>query len=255
MAAPRESALLEARRAVEQSRVTDIRYLYLQGAQPDAGDEWLTPRERAIDAHFRFKKRRKDWRQGRWAGKQALAFKLGMGQENAYLRRIEILPASDGAPEARVDDLPAPCRLSLSHSGDAALCAVTAADNAIGCDLENIDTRSAAFVETFFTETEMRLLDEAPECDRDLFATLVWSAKESALKLLREGLRLDTRSVEVTFSAAPAGGVWQPLEVRYEKDGRRWRGWWCERSGFVLTVVAESAGETPLPVSCGRGRY
>jgi phosphopantetheinyl transferase len=32
---------------------------------------------------------------------------------------------------------------------------------------------------------------------------LLWSAKESALKLLREGLRLDTRHVVVSFLGEP----------------------------------------------------
>ena len=45
-----------------------------------------------------------------------------------------------------------------------------------------------------------------------------------ALKALREGLRLDTRIVEVEVPEAVAAD-WQPLTVHYRR-GRHFTGWW-----------------------------
>lgn len=77
----------------------------------------------------------------------------------------------------------------------------------MGCDLELIEARIPGFVGDFFTATEQRLIDSRPAGDeRDMAANLVWSAKESALKVLRTGLRRDTRTLEVTVAAPRADG-------------------------------------------------
>jgi hypothetical protein len=49
--------------------------------------------------------------------------------------------------------------------------------------------------------------------ERAVLATLIWSAEEAALPALREGLRLDTREVEVT----PAR-VREPGQERHRSD-------------------------------------
>ena len=70
--------------------------------------------------------------------------------------------------------------------------------------------------------------------------TLVWCAKECALKALHEGLRLDTWSVEL------AGG-----RVCWSADGDRWQcgsprqgltfeGWWCRADPSLLACVLGS---------------
>jgi len=75
---------------------------------------------------------------------------------------------------------------------------------AIGCDLEIVEPRSDAFVEDFLTAAERSLVAGAPDEDaRHLLANLVWCGKESALKVLRTGLRRDTRSVEVSLPGGP----------------------------------------------------
>src|SRR2546421_626349 len=75
-------------------------------------------------------------------------------------------------------------------------------------------------------------------------ANLIWSAKESALKVLRTGLRRDTRSVAVSLTAASGaagggaeGGGWWPLAVRCG-PGPAIQGWWRRDGEFVLTVAA-----------------
>ena len=64
---------------------------------------------------------------------------------------------------------------------------------ALGCDLEVIEPRSEEFVADYFTTEEQKMVSQAPIADRSKLLALLWSAKESALKALREGLRFDTR--------------------------------------------------------------
>ncbi len=77
------------------------------------------------------------------------------------------------------------------------MCVVAPAGVSLGCDLEVIEPRSAAFVTDYFTRNEQALVERTSKEERPRLVTLLWSAKESALKALHVGLRLDTNSVEV----------------------------------------------------------
>ena len=87
---------------------------------------------------------------------------------------------------------------------------------------------------------------------RDLAANLLWSAKESALKVLRTGLRRDTRSVEVTHGSRTVEG-WR--EIAMTVDGERvFPGWWQRFGDFVLTVAADAGDPLPAPAPLSRLR-
>lgn len=89
------------------------------------------------------------------------------------------------------------------------------------------------------------MLNAAAPSDRPLLATLYWSAKESALKVLQEGLRLDTRSVSVTRVDAPAPwSLWSALEVWVHEDVVL-HGWWRADQHFVRTVLCSSPTNPP----------
>jgi 4'-phosphopantetheinyl transferase len=223
----------------------------------DEGDAWLTPAEAAILGRFRVSKRAADWRLGRWVAKEAVARALeGSARKPGTSgppdrAHIEILSGPGGSPRARVlapGHWPAVV-VSLSHSAGAGFAAATVDDDGVmrlGCDVEEIAPRSEGFVSDYFTAEEAAwILGD----DRHLRANLLWSAKESALKALGEGLRRDTRSVVVEVSglpgpaavgvAAPGGPVasgWHPLTAstarRPEITGR-----WKSADGRVWTVV------------------
>ena len=184
-----------------------------------ADDAWLSPREAAWASRMRFPKRRTEFRLGRWTAKTALAVYLGRGRSPEDLRAIEIDRAPDGAPRALVDGHPAPAYLTMTDRADQAVCLVGPPGTALGCDLEIVEPRSDAFVADFLTAAEQGLVAAAGK-DRDLLANLVWCGKESALKVLRTGLRRDTRSVEVSF---PGGGAPRRLGAD-ERPRRRGRG-------------------------------
>ncbi len=217
------------------------------------GDDWLSDHELACLARMRFPKRRSDWRLGRWTAKCGIASILGTGNDLAHLVRIEIRPALSGAPEAFVDGKPAGVVISLSHRGGWGACAMTRSPAALGCDLELVEPRSTAFMADYFVAEELALL--AQTCKVDRLATLLWSAKESALKALTTGLRLDTRDVVVTSVADPMArsgdaetGVkssvrtWEVLEVSC-RSGQLLQGWWNCNEAMVRTVI----GAEPRP--------
>jgi 4'-phosphopantetheinyl transferase len=217
-------------------------------------DDWLAPEECARLESMSVAKRRGDWRLGRWTAKRAIAAAWpNLVGERALPEdaSVVIRPAPDGAPEAFVRGERAPLTVSISHSAQHGFSVVAARPAAIGCDIEEIAERSERFVEDYFTERERSIVAGAPDDERALAIILIWSAKESALKALREGLRLDTRAVEVSLTGDPArhagrsgltGDEWSPLSVQHG-SGNAFLGLWSAHEGFVLTVVADGAPE------------
>jgi len=220
-----------------------VGWLLVGAADVPEGDGWLSAGERDVQAGLRFPKRRSDWRLGRWTAKRAVAAFLGGPEPTA----VEVVAAGDGAPEALVDGLPAGVAISISHRDGNALCAVAGSDASLGCDLEAVEPRSDAFVRDYFTPAEVQLIDGVPAGERDVLVTLVWSAKESALKALRTGLRVDTRSVEVDALDGD-GSTWGPVSVRQAADDRSFAGWWRRQDDLVMTVLAGSAAVHLEPI-------
>ena len=177
---------------------------------------------------MRFAKRRADWRLGRWTAKCAVASFLEFAQSMPRpLPQIEIRPASSGAPEVFIANEPAAVTVSISHRSGAAVCAVAMSGVELGCDQEVIEARSEAFVADYFTEDEQALVARVCEAERSRLVTLLWSAKESALKALREGLRLDTRSVTVSpLTGRSISTAGSPLRVLCR---------WSKLPGLVAT--------------------
>jgi 4'-phosphopantetheinyl transferase len=211
-----------------------------------AVDGWLSTSEAARLDTMRFAKRQSDWRLGRWTAKNALALYWKIPADPQVLSSIEIRPAPSGAPEAFFQNKPAAATVSLSHRAGIAACAVTGASAVLGCDLETIEPRSDAFVADYFTTEEQSIVAGAPAVDRARLLALLWSGKESALKAMHEGLRLDPRSVIVSpRNAALDLRGWSPMEVRHT-DGRTFRGWWQHADSIVRTLVAVPPPNPPV---------
>ena len=163
------------------------------------------------------------------------------------LARVEVANHPGGAPYIQVDGAPFTLDVSLSDRAGWAVCVVSGQHGRVGCDVEIVEPRSAGFVADFLTATEQEYVASRPDDGGQAAANLIWSAKESALKVLQTGLRRDTRSVEVSVASAQDDDLgstdgWARLEVRTAEGGLI-PGWWRRDGVFLVTVAAE----LPLP--------
>jgi 4'-phosphopantetheinyl transferase len=211
-----------------------------------ADESWLAASERVRVAALRFPKRRNDWLLGRWTAKRALRrFLAQTGKNIPDYQALEIRNTPDGAPEAFLSGQPAPVSLALSHSGRQAFCVVSRPGIALGCDLEAVQAREQGFIEDYFADEERLLVARTPAGEQPLLATLMWSAKESALKCLRTGLRRDTRSVLVSVEGGGKSS-WNPLTVRCLESSQLFYGWWQRADEYVQTVTSELPASEPV---------
>jgi 4'-phosphopantetheinyl transferase EntD len=225
----------------------EVQLLEQSEADVSASNHWLSANELLFVDGFRFEKRRADWRQGRWTAKLALACHFSIPIEIESLANIEIRPAKSGAPEAFIFGKPAAATISLSHRAGRAICVVAAPGVKLGCDVEAVEEHSAAFLADYFTRTEQYLISNRAKGEQSLATALLWSAKESALKALHEGLRLDTRAVSVSIEHGQLGDSleWRPFQVHYEQN-TIFHGWWLRQADLVRTVAADPAPNAPL---------
>jgi 4'-phosphopantetheinyl transferase len=239
----------------------------------DADLSLLTLAERARHVGLRMPRRRAEWLLGRLAAKSVVAEALAQPGASWPLRSIEIASAPSGAPRAQLAPEAEPfggfspgerlpVSVSISHAEGLALCAAARAGPAgdrsgrtIGIDLGRVESRSPAFVDTFFTADEQRLVRDASPSDRELRANLIWCAKEAVLKALGLGLTVDTRGVSCLPEAgpadlgewplAPADSAWHPFVAAcgpaLHPGGGTIRGIWRSFPGFVGALAATIA--------------
>jgi 4'-phosphopantetheinyl transferase len=218
-----------------------------------SGLHWLSARERDRLDQFRFTKRRTEFLLRRWAGKSAVARATGLPADSGTAVRIEVLNHPSGAPFVEVDGRRADLDVSLSDRAGTAVGLVGALGSGpgtLGVDLEVVEPRSRGFVSDFLTDSEAAWVEHRRAQDGEdgwqEAANLVWSAKEAALKVLRVGLRADTRTVDVTVEEERRDDGWAPLLVDSVRGGRM-PGWWRRDGLFVLTVAYAAGGAVPEP--------
>jgi 4'-phosphopantetheinyl transferase len=214
-------------------------------AEVPSGNEWLGENERRVLAGLRMERRRADWRLGRWTAKAALG-----GWLQVAPGRIEVLAAADGAPEAWLDDKRMPLSVSLSHRGGRALAAVGRSPQIAGCDLELVEPRSDAFVREWLALEEQRVIFSCAEGQRALLANMIWTAKEAAAKVRREGLRLDVRRAVVRADTGGQPDRWRELRVDWDDGEGATAGWWRAEPGWVMVVACEPPSGMPRAISC-----
>src|SRR5262245_45476038 len=186
----------------------------------------LSDSEQARLAALKIDKRRRDWLLGRWTAKGLIQSYVER-QTGLRVPLDELIVGScpDGAPYLSLGrgswsaHLPlnlqsAICnlQLSISHSGGRAFCALVE-NGSIGADIERIEPRDWQFVEDYFSDDEVLQVRQAPAEQYATLITAIWSAKEAALKALRQGLTVDTRSVSCYFPALETANDWIAFEI------------------------------------------
>jgi 4'-phosphopantetheinyl transferase len=212
-------------------------WLSRRAAEVPPGDDWLGEAERSVLRGLRYERRQLDWRLGRFTAKCTVGSWLGIEPE-----QVSVLAAPDGAPEAWIDGERAPVSISLSHRDGTAVAVACEPEVAIGCDVELIEPRSDAFVREWLDDDERRVLEATSAARRPLLANVIWSAKEAATKVLREGLRLNVHHAIVSLAPANDNG-WDAVRVDW-RNGPSAVGWWRVEEPFVIVVL----GDVPISV-------
>ena len=138
---------------------------------------------------------------------------------------FSIICGEKGKPE--FDDIP--LYFSLSHSGNYAACALS--DMAIGLDIEFRPEYNKKIAQRYFLQHEQDWLKGA-ENKNSVFAK-IWTAKESALKIMGTGLSKGLLSVAVCEDSV----ITQP-------EGNRYNVRWYEMDGLCVALCAESIPES-----------
>jgi len=231
----------------------DVYWLEQSEADVPEENDWLSPSEVMVLERLRIARRRAQWRLGRWTAKRALAACLDSPERAPQFAKIAIWPAPSGAPQAFFEEKPAALTISISHREERAICAVAGSGVELGCDLELIEPHSDAFVADYFTAEERALVARHLAAEQPRILALLWSGKESALKALGAGLRLDTRSVIVELADAPASvHDWSPFQVSCA-GGKLFHGWWQQAERMVRTVVAAPPPASPILLEIDAG--
>jgi 4'-phosphopantetheinyl transferase len=214
----------------------------------------LGPSELERLASLKTDKRRRDWLLGRWTAKHLVrSYVERRGGIRLPLEQIAVESDADGAPRISIQRGPQladrgfdprSLRLSISHCDGLALCAIAGAPaGPIGADIEKIERRAPGFAADYFTPEELSQLRAAPPEDHDTLTTLIWSAKEAALKALRLGLTVDTRAVSCAVGAPDRHRPgWASLSVGCDAALLGMRvprlgGWWRVDGAYVLTIA------------------
>lgn len=197
-----------------------------------------------------YTKRRTEYLVRRLTAKSAVLATLGWEADVSTLARVAVPNRLTGAPYVEVDGEPLGLDVSLTDRAGWGVCLVGADIGAVGCDVEIVEPRSDGFVRDFLTGYEQDVVAGATDAEgRMLLANLFWSAKESALKVLRTGLRRDTRTVEVHLSDPQhrEHGTWSPLSVVAggEAGERIFPGWWLRDGVWLISVCYAEAAPAP----------
>ncbi len=171
----------------------------------------LAPDEVALLQTLHLEKRRRQYILGRLVLRQLLAEQLG--EEPA---RVPLVVAGDGA----VDLADSAWRLSIAHSGDRAVAAVSTR-GAIGVDIERVQPRHQG-LPRFLLHPEEHAMVESPDPDDRLI--LLWTIKEAVLKAMRTGFRVSPRALRVVLDGAKGQALievnnrmeWQARFTKYD---------------------------------------
>ena len=161
------------------------------------------------------------------------AYALSLGAELLLAAALQDIGLSAAEPleisrsEAGKPRIAGGPEFSLSHSGEQVLCALS--DEAVGADLQQLRPYNPALVRRFFTVEEGAWLEEQRE--RDLAFSLLWSLKESYVKLLGSGIagvHLDSFRSRVLSDG------------RARIDGSNAKLWYAVCDGYVMAVCSDA---------------
>lgn len=207
---------------------------------PDLDAGGMLCRQEAIEGdRYRHPGRHRQWVMGRVTAKELLArHARACGQPVLPARRIHIHRTPDGWPRVHtIDGRELPVSLTISHTGERALCALCPLDEGtVGADIEPVAPKPQPLLEDFYTDGERERLAKLQDASHAGTATVIWCIKEAVLKARRSGFHQSAKTVEVLCLEHAPARVWQKATVRMQ-DGSRPSVWWRLRRDDMLAMA------------------
>ena len=203
-------------------------------------DKLLSEEEKRAYRKLTIPKRREEWLASRILAK-CLVTKV-FAERDLGMCEVEVHKEASGMPFIVLDGKRVG-RLSLSHSGKAAVIAFSPDSNArVGVDIERLEERTTQMTDLFFTPHESRWVASFEGYQLALAQNLVWSAKESYLKAIGKGLHLDTRKVAIgnVDLVNSNSGIWHDIAFSTDsQDEMQYAMVFQARRNYVLTLCAD----------------
>lgn len=198
-----------------------------------APERLLGPRERHCAAELTGARRR-EWVRTRLTAKAAIGWFTGRDEHPAD---VQILPAPDGAPEAIVRSGSVAVSVSLAHTGDVSICAVSRGGTTLGVDGETIDPRNDVVrLKVAGPDDVVPIRSARPGAE----ATLLFACKEAAFKAHR-GATPVLRDYRVRISTSGRRG----FGVRLDRPGGRELALWPSLTGTLALAFCQDRPEPP----------
>ena len=177
---------------------------------------------------YRHPGRYRQWLLGRAAAKTLLERTAGeLAIDVPRHEQIHIRRMPDGWPQPlTTEGAQLPVSLSISHSGEQALCAVCPdSEGTVGADIEVVDERPRHFYEDFYTDGERDLLEQLSDEMGHKVGTIIWCIKEAVLKARRTGFHNSATSFDVLSLDLSDPRAWKKALVE-SNDGTRPEVYW-----------------------------
>lgn len=188
---------------------------------------------------YRHPGRYRQWLLGRAAAKTLLERTAGdLAIDVPAQKQIHVRRTPDGWPQpltAKGEHLPV--SLSISHSGERALCAVCPdPEGTVGADIEVVAERPRHFYEDFYTDQERGLIEQLPGDWGHKVGTVIWCIKEAVLKARRTGFRNSATSVDVLSLDLADPRTWKKAVVE-TREGARPKVYWRLSADETLAMA------------------
>ncbi|MGR9375580.1 4'-phosphopantetheinyl transferase family protein [Rhizobium leguminosarum] len=192
----------------------------------------LSSDERDRAATYRFERDRASFIAGRYLLRQLLSLQTGISPS-----KVPLSPDRHGKLRLEGRDRP---QFSLANADGLVAVAVASGCDYVGIDCERVDAEiEEAAVDSYCSADERRWLAELPARERARGAIALWTLKESHLKALGVGLRVDPRNVAFSWK----DGI--PVITGGDRD-RRWHHRLVE-SGSQHVVALAACSQSGLP--------
>lgn len=119
---------------------------------------------------------------------------------------------------------------NMSHANGIAVCLM--ADRECGVDCEGIRPYRPNVVKRAFSESEKKLIENAPENERDLLFFRMWTLKEAYVKAIGIGISYPLNTVEFSFEGN---------KITTSVKGYKFRQYILKNKKFVVSVCIKNS--------------